>query len=179
MGGLIHNHLAGTTSYPINPEILVTGPGSIADRIRAHNAAMTGGAGTYLLPMAFREGSPMHPAYGAGHAAIAGACVTILKAWFDESFILPGDTVVSNADGTALIIAPGNPDLTVSGELNKLAANTSIGRNMAGVHWRTDYTESIKLGEAVAIGLLEEQKLCYNEHSSLGLTRFDGIRITI
>jgi len=179
MGGLVHNHLAGAASYPINPEILVTGPGSIADRIRAHNAAMTGGAGTYLLPMAFREGSPMHPAYGAGHATVAGACVTILKAWFDESFVLPGDTVVSNADGTALITAPSNPDLTVSGELNKLAANISIGRNMAGVHWRTDYTESIKLGEAVAIGLLEEQKLCYNESSGLGLTRFDGTRITI
>lgn len=179
MGGLIHNHIAGTANYPIHPEILVTGPGSIADRIKAHNAAMTGCAGTHLLPMAFREGSPMHPAYGAGHATVAGACVTILKAWFDESFFLPGTNVVSRADGRALIAAPNNPDLTVGGELNKLAANISIGRNMAGVHWRTDYTESIKLGEAVAIGLLEEQKLTYNEFSGLGLTRFDGTRVTI
>lgn len=36
-----------------------------------------------LLPMAFPEGSPMHPAYGAGHATVAGACVTILKAYFE------------------------------------------------------------------------------------------------
>ena len=35
-----------------------------------------------LLPMAFPEGSPMHPSYGAGHATVAGACVTILKAFF-------------------------------------------------------------------------------------------------
>ncbi len=42
-------------------------------------------AGNALLPMAFPEGSPTHPAYGAGHATVAGACVTILKAWFDES----------------------------------------------------------------------------------------------
>ncbi len=33
------------------------------------------------LPMAFQEGSPMHPSYGAGHATVAGACVTILKAY--------------------------------------------------------------------------------------------------
>ena len=37
-----------------------------------------------LLPMAFPEGSPMHPAYGAGHATVAGACVTIVKAFFDH-----------------------------------------------------------------------------------------------
>jgi hypothetical protein len=37
---------------------------------------------SYLLPMAFTAGSPTHPAYGAGHATVAGACVTVLKAWF-------------------------------------------------------------------------------------------------
>ena len=36
-----------------------------------------------LLPMAFPEGSPMHPAYGAGHATVAGGCVTMLKAFFE------------------------------------------------------------------------------------------------
>ena len=41
-----------------------------------------------LLPVAFQEGSPMHPAYGAGHATVAGACVTILKAFFDTSSVL-------------------------------------------------------------------------------------------
>ena len=46
---------------------------------------------THFLPMAFAEGSPMHPAYGAGHATVAGACVTILKAFFDTSAVLVGD----------------------------------------------------------------------------------------
>lgn len=41
--------------------------------------------GTYFLPMAFPEGSPTHPSYGSGHATVAGACTTILKAFFDES----------------------------------------------------------------------------------------------
>jgi hypothetical protein len=35
----------------------------------------------------------------AEHAAVAGACVTILKAWFDESFLIP-DPVVPNSQGT-------------------------------------------------------------------------------
>lgn len=37
---------------------------------------------TLLLPMAYSAGSPTHPAYGAGHATVAGACVTVLKAYF-------------------------------------------------------------------------------------------------
>ena len=37
--------------------------------------------------------------------------------------------------------------ISIHGELNKLAANVAIGRNMAGVHYRSDYIESTKLGE--------------------------------
>jgi hypothetical protein len=152
----------------INPEILNSSVIPLVEGLPS---------GTALLPMAFPEGSPMHPAYGAGHATVAGACVTILKAWFDESFVLP-NPVQSNAVGTNLIPFVG-PPLTVVGELNKLAANIAIGRNAAGVHWRTDYTESIRLGERLAIGLLEEQKLLYNESSNLSLTKFDGTAVTI
>src|SRR5438067_6893722 len=43
---------------------------------------------------------------GAGHATVAGACVTILKAWFDESFGLP-DPMVPNSGGTALVAYTG------------------------------------------------------------------------
>ena len=39
-------------------------------------------------PWPFRRALPMHPAYGAGHATVAGACVTILKAFFDTSSVL-------------------------------------------------------------------------------------------
>jgi hypothetical protein len=175
-GGLIHNHIKGTASYPIHSEILDTSAGSVLDRIHSRNLA--GGNDTYLLPMAFPEGSPTHPAYGAGHATVAGACVTILKAWFDESFVLP-NPVVANGTGTALMPAPAGTVVTVGGELNKVAANISIGRNMAGVHWRSDYTQSILLGEAIAIGLLEEQKLTYNEAHAFHLTKFDGTSIAI
>ena len=38
------------------------------------------------------------------------------------------------------------------GELNKLAANISIGRNMAGVHYFSDYYDSLRMGEEIAEG---------------------------
>jgi len=134
---------------------------------------------SYLLPLAFPEGSPMHPAYGAGHATVAGACVTILKAFFDHHQVLPGPYVYPAPCGTKLEIAEGTPDLTVEGELNKLASNISIGRNWAGVHYFTDYSESVRMGEEIAIGILEEQKLTYGENFSMSVPLFDGTTVRI
>lgn len=121
----------------------------------------------------------MHPAYGAGHATVAGACVTILKAFFDSGYVLPRPYVYPVPGGTHLEIAKHTPDLTVEGELNKLAANISIGRNWAGVHYFTDYSESVRMGEDIAIGILEEQKLTFGENFSMTLPRFDGSTIRI
>ncbi len=104
--------------------------------------------------------------------------MTILKAWFDDSAIIE-KPVEPNNDGTKLVPYAGCDTLTVGNELDKLAANISLGRNAAGVHYRTDYTESIRLGESIAIGILEEQKLTYNENHSFSFIRFDGTGITI
>jgi hypothetical protein len=84
----------------------------------------------------WHRGLPTHPAYPAGLAAIAGACATVLKAFFSESFII-SNPVVASADGLSLIPYKGT-DLTVGGKLNKLASNIALGRNTAGVHWRSD-----------------------------------------
>ncbi|MEL6198507.1 MAG: vanadium-dependent haloperoxidase, partial [Pseudomonadota bacterium] len=157
-------------------------------KIRAANAAS---GNTAFLPMAFQEGSPMHPAYGAGHATVAGACVTVLKAFFDtstvfvrrgntEAFLSPqaGDTTLTYAasdDGSTLNDETGGPALTLEGELNKLAANISIGRNMAGVHYYSDYYDSLRMGEEIAIGMLEEQALGYKtDPFVMSVPTFDG-----
>ncbi|HWP60893.1 MAG TPA: hypothetical protein VNL14_23560 [Candidatus Acidoferrales bacterium] len=69
--------------------------------------------------------------------------------------------------------------ITAGGELNKVAANIASGRNFAGIHWRTDFTEAFKLGEAVAIGVLRDQRNTYKEaFAGFSLTKFDGTRIT-
>ncbi len=166
-GGRVHNHVTGAARYPIHTDVLNS------PVLRALNQKY----GTFLLPQAFPEGSPTHGSYGAGHATVAGACTTILKALFDESDIVRNPKV-PNEDGTALIPYVG-PTLTVLGELNKVASNVANGRNGAGVHWRSDAVNSIRLGEEIAIGILEEQKLTYNDEVTMSLTKFDGSRITI
>jgi hypothetical protein len=124
--------------------------------------------GTYLLPQAFREGSPLHPSYGAGHATVAGACITILKAWFKDLKPIPGTIWESNHDGSELKEYKGNDknEISVHGELNKLASNIAIGRNAGGVHYRTDYTASLTLGEEVAISILKELIMYLPEKST-------------
>jgi hypothetical protein len=132
--------------------------------------------GTWLLPMAFPEGSPTHPSYGSGHATVAGACVTVLKALFDESFPIPHPKVTT-PEGLALADGSGSSTLTVGGELNKLASNIATGRNHAGVHWPIN---AILLGEQVAISILQDQKACYNEtFTGFTFTRFNGTKITV
>ena len=167
----VHRTAYNNAGYPVHPEIL----NSIASTARLGGHLPSGNA---LLPMAFPEGSPTHPAYGAGHATVAGACVTILKAWFNESFIIP-NPVVPDATGQNLVPYTGDT-LTVGGELNKIASNVANGRNMAGVHWRSDATESLKLGEAIAISIMKDQKASYNEtFSGFSLTKFDGTTLVV
>lgn len=137
-----------------------------------------GSRATRLLPMAYPEGSPMHPSYGAGHATVAGACVTILKAMFDHTWELPF-AFETTSDGRSLREVDLDVELTVEGELNKLCSNISIGRNWAGVHYYSDYIESIYLGEQIALGMLREQKLALIEPFSLTIPLFDGSNLEI
>jgi len=69
--------------------------------------------------------------------------------------------------------------LSVEGELNKLASNVAMGRSMGGVHWRSDNTRSLRLGEAVAVEILRKRTLEYAETASFSLRSFDGRRIAI
>jgi hypothetical protein len=136
---------------------------------------------SYLLPQAFPEGAPTHPAYGAGHATVSGACITILKAFFDDTTPIESP-VVPSADGLTLQPYTGGDAgaMTVGTELNKLSGNISLFRNAAGVHWRSDDTQSRLFGEKIAIRLLQELTLTYNEDRAFfQLTTLEGTRIRI
>eukprot|EP00177_Eucheuma_denticulatum_P001676 GFKZ01003014.1.p1 GENE.GFKZ01003014.1~~GFKZ01003014.1.p1 ORF type:complete len:597 (-),score=79.30 GFKZ01003014.1:219-2009(-) len=148
---------------------------------RSKDFSPTGSLQTLLMPMAFPEGSPVHPAYGAGHASVAGACVTILKAFFDHKSTLPF-IFEANESGRKLRNVRSEfkgLKLTVEGELNKLCSNVSVGRNWGGVHYFTDYRESIVLGEQIAWGILEEQKNTYPEKFSMTVPLFNGCEAVI
>ncbi|HWX41129.1 MAG TPA: vanadium-dependent haloperoxidase [Blastocatellia bacterium] len=137
--------------------------------------------GTWLLPQAFPEGSPYHPAYPTGHGTVGGACLTVLKFFFDGNHVIPNPVMPTN-DGLALVQYTGSDagQLTVNGELNKLGHNVSFGHGThAGIHWRSDTDTSLFLGEAVALNILSERAQCYNEPFTVHLTKFDGTTATI
>ena len=185
-GGLLHvQNTAKSTDY------------GLPDTAFASKAAklILGANQSPLLPVPFPSGSPTHPAYGAGHATVAGACVTILKAWFNEDATIPDPVEAQHHDDDAE--GPDVPPkwsgapLTVGGELNKVASNIAMGRTMAGVHWRSDNTRSLRLGEQIATIMLARQMRDYVDRKStsgssdlavpaqLTYTSFDGVPTTI
>jgi hypothetical protein len=172
-GGRVEVQRMGLRTYPIHTDLMhkSTVLGSIFSRF-----------GSYLLPMAFPEGSPMHTSYGSGHATVAGAAVTMLKALFDETQSIK-NPMVPDPSGANLIpyVAPSaEPPLTLGGELNKLVSNISQGRNIAGVHWRSDAVESNALGEAATISMLRDMRRTFSEpFNGYTFTKFDGTTITV
>jgi hypothetical protein len=144
-----------------------------------------GSNGSFFLPMEQNGGSPSHPDSPAGHAFTAGVGVTLLKAVFDVGTPAnprpwPVQPVEAAADGLTLVNSPSN--LTVLGELNKLAANIADGRDWLGIHTRVGGNMlGLTLGEDVAIRLLNDLGYTYPESSFPGftLTKFDGTTITV
>src|SRR6202521_5313352 len=170
-GGLVQNMITGVASYPVHRDVLNSQ--AVGEIFTKH--------GSYLLPAAYPEGGPQHPSYAEGHGVIAGACVTALKAFFDESFVIPKPMVASD-DGQALLPYMGSDagQITVGGELNKLANNVALGRDMAGVHWRSDADQALLLGEKVTISILRDQRHTYNEpFSGFTFTKFNGVPIKV
>ena len=70
--------------------------------------------------------------------------------------------------------------MSVTNELHKLAGNIGMGRNFAGVHWRSDYDQALLLGEAVAISILRDQRATFSEaFDGFTFTKFDATRMTV
>jgi hypothetical protein len=139
---------------------------------------------SYLLPQAFPEGAPTHPCYPTGHGTVAGACITVLKYFFDCTKPIQPllqtahlDVMQPSEDGLSLVPYTGTDaaNLTINGELSKLAHNISFGHGIhAGIHFRSSSRASILLGEQVGISVLNDRTPGYNEPFSLSITKFDG-----
>jgi hypothetical protein len=137
--------------------------------------------GSYLLSQAFPEGSPTHPSYPTGHGVVAGACITILKFFFDGNHVIQTPMVPTD-DGTQLVPYTGIDagQITVNGELNKLGHNVSFGHGIhAGIHYRSDSDSSMILGEETALSILRDQAQTFNEKFTVHLTKLDGTTATI
>lgn len=156
---------------------------------------------SYTLPTSYREGSPLHPAYPSGHAIIAGACVTILKIFFDcqnkkwislpnlqNPRINPTPYKVVQANAQAQLVEYKGADielLTVNGELNKLASGIAFGRDHAGIHYRSDINQGLLLGEQVAVKYMEDclsavvGNFLDGRPPEINFTGFEGNTITV
>jgi hypothetical protein len=168
LGGLIHSNRTGLRKYPVHDSVLNS---PAVDATFAKH-------GSYLLPQAYPEGCPLHPSYPSGHASIAGACAVILKACYDGTMLLPA-CVEPSDDGTKLVPCK-NYSPTINDEINKLAFNIAMGRDWAGIHYRSDTLAGLQLGEAVGISVLQDLVTTFTEtFRGLSLERFDGTRITI
>jgi hypothetical protein len=173
-GGVLHQILSGNQSKidaRLNSNVLNST--AVAQSFSQY--------GTYLLSQAFPEGSPTHPSYPTGHGTVAGACITLLKFFYDETYVIP-NPMVPSSDGLSLAPYTGSDagQITVGSELNKLARNVSFGHGvLAGIHWRSDTDWSLTLGEAMAISVLQDKAQCYNEKFSVTFTKLDGNPVTI
>ena len=169
-GGIVHMMKSGIASVAAKVDKLVLNSEALEQSQQKY--------GSYLLSQAFPEGSPTHPAYPTGHGAVGGACITVLKFFFDGQATL-ANPMVPSADGLSLLPS-GDAPLKVNGELHKLAHNISFGQGIhAGIHWRGDTDYSMLLGEAVALRFLQDQAFTYNENFTVTLTKMDGTTATI
>ena len=170
LGGRVHIKITQNMDLPINDVLLNSKALSSANSF----------FGSYLLPQAYPEGAPGHPAYPSGHAVVAGACATILKAWFNND--TPWQNPVQPSIGGASVEAYTDSDassMTVGSEINKLAWNVGFGRCLAGVHFRSDITEGLKLGEKVAVNFLQTLALTHTEPFDFRFKGFQGNSIRV
>lgn len=198
MGGLVHKaKVSGSNPYNLHASLFQTHNGydylklvkthNQKQASLPHNAIPLSDASTYLLSQCYPEASPEHPSYPSGHATGAGACITIIKAFFKESELIADHVQpvkVNPNNGAQLVPLTNSEDahlLTVGGELNKLAFQISMARDFAGVHWRSDAWNGMLLGEAIAISVLQDHARIYQEEGFTGfeLTKLDGHKIRI
>ena len=146
----------GTTRPP-----LVLGSGKFGTPCeRMHCAYLSSGP-----PLAAAaRGLPEDP-----HPAIRAAQITAAKSQSSHAF--------AGRHHVGALYRPGCRPDDGRRELNKLASNIYQSRNMSGVHYRSDGYQSLLLGEAVAISILQDQKRTYNENfQGFTFTKFDGTK---
>ena len=100
-GGLVHMAKTHQANYPIHADVLIPR----LSRAPSRNMARI------FCPMHSRR-LPQHPSYGPGHGTVAGACSTIVKAWFDDLApisAVPGMQVFqASEDGFSLVPYAGS-----------------------------------------------------------------------
>ena len=93
------------------------------------------------------SGTPRHPAYPSGHSTYSGAASALLEHFFGNVKAFEGAQPSHGVPASAG---------TMKTELDNLADNIGMGRLWAGIHWRSDHINGMKLGRAVAHLVLQQ-----------------------
>ena len=105
------------------------------------------------------------------HASIlsGGPCLQCGRLRHDpQSLLRPGLRLAASGRGDGSALDPWRgAGLSLGNEIDKLASNIALGRDAAGVHYRSDSVRGLFVGEQQALGLLRDYSRTYNE-------RFDG-----
>lgn len=123
MAALVHLAKSDASHFLRNllsPAFFAPGPVSdLLEAVKQHNLDLNGVEKNYLLAQMYPEGSPAHPAWTSGHATIAGACVTVIKAIFNNlvAYKVP-----------AFGGEPNVAETNVKCDLDKVASNVALGR---------------------------------------------------
>ncbi len=123
-----------------------------------------------MLPSVDRGADRFCPSLGAGQAVLAGTMVTLLKALFAPPNSEPND----EADGEPKGAARG-----IGVELDRLAANMTSARTIAGGFYDAENREGLRYGQSLALTLLREQLESDGQVAGLELRDFDGRRIAL
>jgi membrane-associated phospholipid phosphatase len=184
----VMNNIVPNTEYNLN-NWLFNNNELLFNKIKDHNENISGEKNQYLLSQVYPEGCPVHPAYPSGHSVIAGACATILKIFYDgdEKWNRPNYLVSQSLSGPDLTPYTGSDlnDITVGGEIDKLASNVGAGRMWAGVHYRSDNVAALLLGEQIAIEFFKKcLALSYEANNSknkicISFKNFKGVTVHI
>ena len=113
------------------------------------------------LPQSYAEAAPLHMTWPSGHATIGAATVTLLCAYYKDQSI------------------PAMGITSLHAELRHAAwLMLTLGRMAAGVHYRSDCIDGIKVGEEAAIYYIKQRRQ-FEPLKPVQFTGFFGRKITV
>ncbi len=127
-----HFKWQGGFGIGFRPRPVEVDPGISVLYDRAINANQSGDDAPRLLPSP-HPGTPRHPAYPSGHSTVYAAAAELVAAFLPDR----------------------------KAELDQLADNAGMARLWAGIHWRSDHEEGMRLGRCVAREVIKQlQRTC-------------------
>lgn len=126
-----------------------------------------------VLTQAYPSGSPLQPSHPCDKAAMAGACATVMKCFYDIHQDMDVYKV-SNAKLQKIAF-----HTTLGDEIDKLACNLSMGGMWAGIQYPVDIIAGLNIGEHVAVLCLRDIIATWSQPLSLSLRKFNGRFLTL